>query len=88
MSSESILEYPPLFDNSKIYDLEQIALEYLDFYEKYPGEASLKIARCHLHKFLHSGFTVHGHTDLRIKINEAKSIDDFRNVIKEMQKRR
>lgn len=88
MSSESILEYPPLFDNSQIYDLEKIALEYLDFYEKYPGEATIKIARCHMHKFLHSGFTLHGHTDLRMEINLGKSIEDFRKTIKEMQKRR
>jgi hypothetical protein len=57
MSSESILEYPALFDPSKIYDLDDICLEYFDFYEKYPGEANFKILRCHVHKFLHSGFT-------------------------------
>lgn len=33
MSSESILEYPALFDNSRIYDLDDIALEYLQFAE-------------------------------------------------------
>ena len=33
MSSESILEYVPLFDPSKIYDLDDIMLEYLDLYE-------------------------------------------------------
>jgi len=84
MSSESILEYPPLFDNSQIYDMEKIALEYLDFTEKYPGEASMKIIGCHLHKFLHSGFTLHGHTDLRFKIHEARNIEDLRKIIIEM----
>jgi len=88
MSSESILEYPPLFDNSQIYDMEKIALEYLDFTEKYPGEASMKIIGCHLHKFLHSGFTLHGHTDLRFKIHEARNIEDLRKIIIEMSKRR
>ena len=39
MASESILEYPALFDPTKIYDLDELCLEYFDFYEKYPGEA-------------------------------------------------
>jgi tRNA-dihydrouridine synthase 1 len=71
MSSESILEYPALFDPSRIYDLDELTLEYFDMYEKYPGEADLKILRSHMHKFLHSGFTVHGHTDLRDKLNQT-----------------
>jgi len=73
MSSESILEYPALFDPSKVYDMDDLALEYIDFYEKYKGEANHKILRCHLHKFLHSGFTVHKHTDLRDKLNKINT---------------
>lgn len=73
MSSESILEYPALFDPSKIYDMDDLTLEYFDMYEKYPGEANLKILRSHLHKFLHSGFTAHGHTDLRDKLNQLNA---------------
>jgi len=30
MSSESILEYPALFDPSKIHDMDELTLEYLD----------------------------------------------------------
>ena len=75
MSSESILEYPALFDPSKIYDLDDLCLEYFDMYEKYPGEANLKILRCHMHKFLHSGFVVHGHHDLRAKINQMDTFE-------------
>ena len=70
MSSESILEYPALFDPSKIYDMDELTLEYFDFYEKYPGEATIKTVRAHLHKFMHSGFTLHGHVDLRDKLNK------------------
>jgi len=40
MASESILEYPALFDPTKIYDMDDLCLEYFDFYEKYPGEAN------------------------------------------------
>jgi tRNA-dihydrouridine synthase 1 len=73
MSSESILEYPALFDPSQVYDLDDLALEYIDFYEKYKGEANPKILRCHLHKFLHSGFALHNHTDLRDKLNKINT---------------
>lgn len=93
MSSESILEYPALFDPSKVYDMDDLALEYIDFYEKYKGEANHKILRCHLHKFLHSGFTVHKHTDLRDKLNkintrETESVKLYRDLVLEMKKRR
>lgn len=39
MSSESILEYPALFDNSKLHDLDELALEYIDMVNTYKGEA-------------------------------------------------
>ena len=73
MSSESILEYPALFDPSKVYDLDDLCLEYLDFYQKYPGEATQKILRAHLFKFLYSAFSVHGHIDLRDKLNKISN---------------
>ena len=86
MSSESILEYPALFDNSRIYDLDDLALDYIDMVTRYPGEADLKNIRSHLHKFLHSGLKVH--TDLRDKLSEAKSLDIVKEVALEMKERR
>ena len=57
MSSEAILEYPALYsDDGVIYDMDELTQEYLDFFEKYPGEASLKHVKGHLNKFLHAGF--------------------------------
>ena len=53
MSSESILEYAALFDPSKIYDMDEICEEYLEMFDKYPGEADLKHVRAHLFKFLY-----------------------------------
>lgn len=91
MSSESILEYPALFDPTRIYDMDELTLEYMDFYEKYPGEANVKILRAHLHKFLHSGFVAHGHTDLRERLNKIdgkQSISEFRALVLEMKERR
>lgn len=75
MSSESILEYPALFDNSRIYDLDDLCLEYLDMYEKYPGEADIKIAKAHMHKFLYSGFTLMKLHDLRQKMVDASTVE-------------
>lgn len=62
MSSEAILEYPALYhhdpnsEDGGLVDMDDLALEYFDMYTKYPGEANPKIARAHLHKFLHGGF--------------------------------
>ena len=55
MACESILEYPALFDDSKIYDLDDLTLEYIDMFEKYPGEADMKTIRTHMFKFLYTG---------------------------------
>ena len=33
MSSESILEYPALYDNSKMYDIDELMLEYIELYQ-------------------------------------------------------
>lgn len=57
MSSEAILEYPALYsDDGVIYDMDELTEEYLDFFKKYPGEASIKHVKGHLNKFLHAGF--------------------------------
>ena len=33
MSSEAILEYPALYDPTRIYDMDELMLEYFDLYE-------------------------------------------------------
>ena len=53
MSSEAILEYPALFDNTRLYDLDDLTEEYCQMFVKYPGESDLGILRAHLFKFLH-----------------------------------
>lgn len=62
MSSEAILEYPALFDNSQIYDLDDLALEYLDL-AKQTNDQEMKCIRAHTHKFLYMGLS--DHPDLR-----------------------
>lgn len=56
MSSESILEYPALYEPSRTHDMDELMLEYLEMYERYPGEAELKTIRKHMFTFLYMGF--------------------------------
>ena len=86
MSSESILEYPALFDPSQTYDMDELMMEYLDLYEKYPGEADLKTLRSHMFKFLHTG--LQKHTDIRDVLNKAKGYEPIKEVAVLMKERR
>ena len=86
MSSESILEYPALYDPSKIYDMDDLMMEYLELYEKYPGEADLKTLRSHMFKFLHTG--LQKHTDIRDVLNKAKGFEPIKEVAVLMKERR
>jgi tRNA-dihydrouridine synthase 1 len=54
MSSESILENVALFAD-KLYDMDDIAQEYLDLTEEFPGEVSHSAVKSHLFKFLYTG---------------------------------
>jgi tRNA-dihydrouridine synthase len=86
MSSESILEYPALFDNSRLWDMDDLTMEFLEMVEKYPGESDIKNTRSHVHKFLHIGLKVH--TDLRDRVAESKSVADLKLIVAEMKDRR
>ena len=86
MSSEAILEYPALYDPSKIYDMDDIMMEYLDLYERYPGEADLKSLKSHMFKFLHIGLSKH--TDIRDVLNKAKGFEAIKEVAVLMKERR
>jgi len=56
MSSEAILENPALFSGLSP-DLDEIALEYLEYAKKY--QATLKQIKAHLMKFLYQAMTTH-----------------------------
>lgn len=85
MSSESILENAALF-SGEMKDMDELTLEYLDLYEKYPGEGNRSIIRAHMFKFLYEGFRVH--TDLRDRLAKVQEVADFRAIAEEMQTRR
>ena len=74
MSSECILENPALF-TGEVPDLDEIAEEYLEMVEKYPGECYGSHVKKHLFTFLYTGLTEH--TDLRNKLGVARSIPEM-----------
>lgn len=86
MSSESILEYPALFDPTKIYDMDELMMEYLELYEQYPGEADLKCLRSHMFKFLYTGLSKH--TDIRDILNKSKGYEPIKEIAVMMKERR
>lgn len=85
MSSEAILENAALF-SGEVKDMDELTLEYLDLYEKYPGEGNRSILRAHLFKFLHEGLRIH--TDLRDRLARVQEVADFRAIAEDMQSRR
>jgi tRNA-dihydrouridine synthase 1 len=95
MSSESLLEYPPIFYRipqtpTRTIGRVQLAQEYMELAEQYPsnkgGQGShVKCVRKHLHTFLHKDFQED--TDLRDLVCDAKGFDDLKAVVEECRKR-
>jgi tRNA-dihydrouridine synthase 1 len=91
MSSEAILEYPPLFwplsDATKINTVissVELALDYLKLAEQYPPDQQgqgngFKTVRNHMHRFLHGA--LQEFTNVRDMVVRSKNIDDLRNAI-------
>ena len=97
MSSEGVLEYPPIFSETDTAATEgkrkgpgrlAIAREYVDLEEKYPnkqgGQASgMKCAKSHVQHFLFEDLQSGGDTadEARKKLHCSKSVADMREVI-------
>lgn len=83
MSSESLLEYPPVFYEKPQHPIRtvgriQLAKEYIDLARKYPphlgGQGSeLKCIRIHVHRFLHAD--LQADPSLRQILVDANSVD-------------
>jgi len=87
MSAEAILEYPALFSdaNSKcVLDMDDLVSEYLECVEQYKDQDSF--VKSHLFKMLYTGLKVF--TDLRDKLTEAKTIEDYKAIALEVAERR
>lgn len=93
MSSEAILEYPPLFTETNVISCDnkrtgpgrlQLAEDYLSLCERFPpdegGQGSgLKCIRAHLHRFLHAD--LQEHTEVRDAVVKAFTMERAWNVV-------
>ena len=75
-----MLENPALFCG-QIVDLDRLAFEYLELAEKYPG-ADDSCMRAHLFKILFTGLAAN--TDLRDRMTKAIGINNFREIVAEL----
>jgi tRNA-dihydrouridine synthase 1 len=94
MSSEAILEYPPLFMQTNVESTNytrtgpgrlQLAEDYLELCKQYPpddgGQGSgMKCVRAHLHRFLHAD--LQHHSKVRDAVVRAFSMETAGNVVK------
>jgi tRNA-dihydrouridine synthase 1 len=85
MSSEALLENPALF-SGEIPDLDDIAQEYLNIFKENNHSGHRRCLKPHFFKFLHEGMRTH--TDIRSKLGQSKTIEDFQNVLDLMKERR
>lgn len=92
MSSEAILEYPALFEPSKIYDIDDLCLEMIEVYKKYKGETDLRYLKRHLKRFLFTGYRYQNHTDLLERLDKFRvhthDLDYLQDIVLEMKDRR
>ena len=94
MSSEAILEYPPLFMQTNVESTNytrtgpgrlQMAEDYLQLCKEYPpddgGQGSgMKCIRAHIHRFLHADLQTH--TKVRDAVVRAFSMEAADNAVK------
>jgi len=88
LSSEAILEYPPLFSAERRIGRCAITREYLRLCDLHPpdrgGQGSgIKCVKMHLHRFLHADLQTH--PVLRERIANAGSLDDLREVLDDVE---
>lgn len=94
MSSESLLEYPPIFYAQPQYPVRtigriQLAKEYMELARQYPPHlggqgSSLKCIRVHIHRFLHAD--LQADPDLRQILVNANSLEALDAAIDLCQK--
>jgi len=83
MSSESLLENPALF-SGKVYDLDDLALEYLEICKEHNTETSY--IKPHLFKFLYAGLKKF--TDLREELGRARTMEEFESITRRLKEKR
>ncbi|CAD8076375.1 unnamed protein product [Paramecium primaurelia] len=83
MSSEALLENPALF-SGQIKDLNDLALEYMQFAKQY--DARIVEIKAHLFKLLYTGLQIH--VDQRSKLASAKTYEEHLEVVIELKNKR
>jgi len=98
MSSEAILEYPPMFTETNVASTNsartgpgrlQMTEDYLELCKQYPpddgGQGSgMKCIRAHLHRFLHADLQTH--TEVRDAVVQAFSMEAADDVVRRVRK--
>lgn len=93
MSSEAILEYPPLFTETNVQSTDnkrtgpgrlQMAQDYLDLCKEFPPDeggqgTGMKCVRAHLHRFLHKDLQTH--TNVRDAVVKTFSMEAAHNAV-------
>jgi tRNA-dihydrouridine synthase len=83
MSAESLLENPALF-SGKLYDLDDLAFEYMQLAKEY----SARYCEIKAHLFRISFTGLQTHTDLRERMTKARDWNDMNLIIVELRERR
>jgi len=99
MSSEGVLEYPPLFTETNVESTDykrtgpgrlQMAEDYLEICRQYPpnegGQGSgMKCVRAHLHRYLHKDLQTHTEVrDAVVKTFSMEAADDVVKMVREI----
>eukprot|EP01053_Blabericola_migrator_P011910 Blabericola_migrator_1__11909@NODE_726_length_6713_cov_131_507824_g522_i0_p3_GENE_NODE_726_length_6713_cov_131_507824_g522_i0NODE_726_length_6713_cov_131_507824_g522_i0_p3_ORF_typecomplete_len241_score35_90Dus/PF01207_17/2_3e35His_biosynth/PF00977_21/9_2e09Oxidored_FMN/PF00724_20/1_4e07ThiG/PF05690_14/1_1e06DHO_dh/PF01180_21/2_6e06FMN_dh/PF01070_18/3_9e05NMO/PF03060_15/0_00027TMPTENI/PF02581_17/0_00098TMPTENI/PF02581_17/2_6e03NanE/PF04131_14/0_0013SOR_SNZ/PF01680_17/0_0048IMPDH/PF00478_25/0_026P len=85
MCAEGLLENPSNFDPTGLKDIDQLMLELIGLYERYPAP-SLAPLKAHLFHALYPG--LQRHTDLRDRLAQSRTLEDYRQVVTSMVLRR
>lgn len=83
MSAEALLENPALF-SGKLYDLDDLAYEYMLMAKEY--SARYQEIKAHLFRIMYTGLTEN--VDLRDKLVKAFTYDEYLHVVVELRERR
>jgi tRNA-dihydrouridine synthase 1 len=81
MSSEKLLEYPALYDNTRTHNLDDIALEYLNLCLE--NNYEIHAIRSHLFKFYYT--EGQKNNDFNNKLGNANTLEGFIEIANEMK---
>lgn len=84
MSSEALLEYPALFSGEELYNMDDLALEYLDISKQINNDSNY--IRSHMFKFMYRA--LQDDPSLNQVLGKCNGVDEFISFAKMMKERR